>query len=78
MYKNLKNNKSPGTDNIINEDTKAYASGMLPVYITLFNVILRTGMIPNKWSEEIMFPIYKIKVSKMILTTTDIKHCYYA
>lgn len=31
---------------------------MLPVYAKLFNFILRTGMVPNKWSEGITIPIY--------------------
>ena len=38
--KSLKNNKSPGADNTINEQIKASIYNMLPIYVKLFNLIL--------------------------------------
>ena len=32
---------------------------MIPIYISLFNVILDTGIIPDSWLEGIIRPIYK-------------------
>lgn len=38
--KNLKNNKSPGIDNILNEHLKNSILIMMPVYVKLFNIVL--------------------------------------
>jgi hypothetical protein len=58
---NLKNGKSPGIDNILNEYIKASKEQMLPIYVSLFNIVLNTGLIPSQWSEGIIIPIYKNK-----------------
>ena len=57
----LKNNKSAGNDNIINEYIKFSKSKLLPVYKDIFNLIFDTGYIPKTWSEGVICPIYKNK-----------------
>ena len=57
----LKNSKSPGIDNIINEYIKYTKSKMLNIYVSLFNLVFDTGYIPSAWSEGIIVPIYKNK-----------------
>lgn len=57
----LKNNKSSGNDGIINKYIKHNKDKMLPLYVTLFNIILETGIIPTQWSEGVIIPIYKNK-----------------
>ena len=55
----LKNSKSPGFDGIKNEYIKLSKETMLPVYVSLFNLILRSGAIPEQWSIGKIKPIYK-------------------
>lgn len=62
--KNLKNNKSAGIDNVINEHLKVTIDHMLPIYIKLFNLILDSGLIPSNWTLGSILPIYKNKGSK--------------
>ena len=57
--KALKNNKCSANDRILNEYIKNSADVMLPVYVSLFNLILDTGYIPDSWLERIIRPIYK-------------------
>ena len=45
--KKLKNNKSPGVDNILNEHIKSTIQIMLPIYTKLFNIIFDTGIVPD-------------------------------
>lgn len=59
--KKLKSSKSPGYDNILNEYIKLTKDQMLPVYATLFNIILETGYIPEQWLIGKIKPIYKNK-----------------
>lgn len=59
--KNLKNNKSSGVDDIVNEQIKTTISYMLPIYHKLFNVIFDTGIIPEYWTMGNIKPIYKSK-----------------
>jgi predicted peroxiredoxin len=59
--KTLKNNKSPGLDNILNEHIKISINKMLPIYNKLFNVIFNTGQIPVNWTKGVILPIYKNK-----------------
>ena len=56
-----KNSKSPGYDNILNEYIKLTKNQMLPVYVTLFNIILKTGSVPEQWLIGKIKPIYKNK-----------------
>ena len=55
----LKNAKSCGFDEIINEYIKVSKAQMLPIYVGLFNLILNTGIIPEIWSQGKIMPIYK-------------------
>ena len=55
----LKNNKSSSNDKIINEYLKCTADIMVPIYVSFFNIVLQTGIIPDSWIEGIIRPIYK-------------------
>ena len=58
--RSLKNNKCSGNDQIINEYLKNSILGkMLLIYISFFNLILETGIIPESWLEDVIKPIYK-------------------
>ena len=59
--KNLKSGKAPAQDNIINEYIKSTKNLFLPIYESLFNVVLDTGIIPSTWLEGTIRPIYKNK-----------------
>ena len=49
--KKLKNKKSPFVDKIRNEMIKASLESLMPVFIKLFNLILRSGKMPDMWCE---------------------------
>lgn len=57
----LKNSKSPGRDEILNEYIKITKDLMLPVYVSFFNLILNTGHLPDDWLIGKIKPIYKNK-----------------
>ena len=59
--KALKNNKSPGLDNIVNEQLKSTFNIMHPLFIKLFNVILDKGIVPETWTVGNIKPIFKNK-----------------
>ena len=59
--KNLKNNKSPGIDQIINEYINNSSIRMLPMYTNLFNLIMDIGYKPKTWGEGMIIPKYKGK-----------------
>ena len=59
--KKLKNNKSSGSDQILNEYLKASTDKMLTTYTLFFNIILKTGKIPDDWAIGTICPIYKGK-----------------
>jgi hypothetical protein len=59
--KNLKSNKASGYDDIVNEHIKSTINICLPIYCKLFNIVLNSGLIPESWSEGVIFPIYKNK-----------------
>jgi hypothetical protein len=46
VAKTLKNNKSPGIDEILNEHIKLSLPAMKNIYEKLFNIVLNTGIIP--------------------------------
>ena len=62
--KNLKNNKSMGSDFIINEFLKCAEDKMIGIFVSVFNIILNTGFIPEDWTLGIIKPIYKNKGSR--------------
>ncbi len=59
--KELKCNKAPGTDNIINEYLKNSTPLLITIYCRLFNIVLNTGFVPDSWTSGIIKPIYKNK-----------------
>ena len=61
VTKTLKNNKSPGLDNILNEHLKSTITVMCPLYVKLFNVIFERGIVPESWTLGNIKPIFKNK-----------------
>ena len=59
--KNLKNNKSPGDDGILNEQIKSTYHLMKNIYLKLFNIILLAGCFPDIWALGSIVPIFKKK-----------------
>jgi hypothetical protein len=55
--KSLKNNKSCGTDMILNKFLKIYCQKMIDVYVKLFNIVFKSGVIPDLWSVGVICPI---------------------
>ena len=64
LINKLKNNKSSGIDNIINEFLKYSPESYKHLLLKLFNVILKTGIIPTDWCISFISPIYKNKGKK--------------
>ena len=64
LINKLKNCKSSGIDNIINEFLKYSPNNYKTLLVKLFNVILRTGIIPSDWCTSFISPIYKNKGQK--------------
>lgn len=57
--KQLKSDKSAGSDNIINE-LLIHGFSELSVYLeAIFNKLLNTGTFPKRWSEGLIVPIHK-------------------
>ena len=61
--KKLKCNKACGIDNIANEFIIDSCNMIAPTITKLFNIILETGLIPQKWCIGIITPIFKNKGS---------------
>ena len=59
--KGLKNSKSQGIDNILNEHIKSTIHVMSPIYVKLFNLIFENGIVPENWTIGNILPIYKNK-----------------
>lgn len=57
--KNLKYNKSPGDDNIVNEIIKIGIEERTEPIQTLFNNILSKGQIPHQWKKSQIILIFK-------------------
>ena len=55
----LKNNKSPGVDNILNEFIKYCPEELIIVIVKFFNIILESGIVPTDWTIGIIKPLYK-------------------
>ena len=61
--KRLKNNKAAGFDCIINEFLKNSPQTMVHMLTRWFNLVLRSGVIPEEWCIGIIQPIFKKKGS---------------
>lgn len=61
--KGLKNNKAPGSDEIINEQIKHSIHSMIKIYTKLFNIVFDKGIVPHSWTVGLIKPIYKNKGS---------------
>ena len=70
--KTLKSDKSCGCDEIVNVYITSTKHFMLPIYTSLFNIILDSGNIPSDWTRGIILIIYKNKGSKRDLLTIDL------
>ena len=57
--KQLKNNKSPGPDLVINEMIKAASDSIVPSLYYLFNKILSSSIYPESWTLGQIIPIFK-------------------
>ena len=63
----LKNNKACGEDMIKNEFLKSTFHIFSKLYVRFFNIILDTGIVPHKWLEGIIIPLYKNKGDRKIV-----------
>ena len=55
----LKNGKSSGPDGISNEMLKISSQFFIEEFVVLFNFILKSGVYPDAWRDNIIKPIYK-------------------
>ena len=55
----LKNDKSPGLDNLVAEIFKLTNELLLPYLVRLYNKIFLSGDYPESWSKGVIVPIYK-------------------
>ena len=63
MIKKLKNNKACGTDQIRNEFLKNSSPKAIEIVTKIFNIVLRSGIVPHDWSVGLIVPIFKNKGS---------------
>ena len=61
LIRKLKKNKSPGIDLILNEFIKHCPENLIQVIVTLFNLVLESGIIPTDWTIGVIKPLYKNK-----------------
>ena len=57
--KKLKNEKSPGFDNILNEFLKINTSLFKNTLLSIFNTLFSKGYFPKVWSVGVIIPIFK-------------------
>ena len=57
--RNLKNDKSPGSDKIINEFLKYNTDLFKKTILMIFNVLFDKGYFPDVWSTGLIIPIFK-------------------
>ena len=64
--RSLKNNKSSGLDEILNEHIKSTYNlpSMRNVLLKIFNIVFDSKLVPTQWSIGIIIPIYKEKGNK--------------
>ena len=61
LIKKLKTGKSCGIDNIINEYLKKCPTSMKNAIVSLFNLVLKSGIVPSDWCIGIIIPLFKNK-----------------
>ena len=59
LVRTLKNKKSSGNDQVLNEFLKYSPPKIIDMIVRLFNVILDTGISTEQWSVGIIKPLYK-------------------
>ena len=57
--KKLKNDKSPGYDNILNEFLKQNTTLFKKTLLSIFNLLFKKGYFPDAWSVGMIIPIFK-------------------
>jgi hypothetical protein len=60
-FSKLKNNKASGVDQVSNDFLKCAQPKIKKAICLLFNLVLRTGKVPEVWSVGVICPIYKGK-----------------
>ena len=71
----LKHNKSPGSDETLNEHIKSTLHIMLPTYVKLFNLVFDKAIVPESWLLGDIIPIYKKKGMFKTRKITGPSHC---
>ena len=61
--KKLKNNKTSGVDNVVNEFFKYAHTDCIQLTVDFFNIVLNTGCVPTDWCLGTIHPLYKNKGS---------------
>ena len=64
LVNKLKNNKATGLDNIINEFIRFSPIEVRLALVSLFNIILNSGIVPTDWCISLIQPLYKNKGSR--------------
>ena len=59
VFKKLKKGKAPGLDRISNEMIKTSFVFLQDLFVILFNLILKIGVVPENWCKEIITPVHK-------------------
>ena len=72
LERTLKNNKSSGNDQVLNEFLKYSPPKIIDMIVRLVNVILDTGIFPDQWSVGIIQPLYKTQARGSILTVIGV------
>ena len=63
IIKKLKNGKSPGGDHIIGEYLKNSPETLIETITNLFNLVLKSGVVPSNWCTGVIIPLFKNKGS---------------
>ena len=61
--KKLKNNKTSGVDNVVNEFFKCVHTDCIQLTVDFLNIVLNTGFVPTEWCLGTIHPLYKNKGS---------------
>jgi hypothetical protein len=60
VIQRLKKEKSPGSDNLLNECFIEYNDFFTKYFVKLFNIVFSSGVFPSSWSEGIITPVFKM------------------